>query len=189
MCFYVWGEAGSGKSHLLKATIIKAAQEQRPTTYFVADSSLDGPPAMDSLIVVDDVDRLDAENQAHLFRLLISAREARAALLLAGSVPPQTLPLREDVRTRIGQGMIYAIQPLNDADKATLLRRQAILRGITLDEDIVEYLLRHGRRDIAWLMAVLDALDEVSLTEGRRVTLPLLRELLRDTCEPELPFF
>lgn len=182
---YLWGETGCGKTHLLRAICAETHSARRPATYVAAGA---GPlAAADHLLAIDDVDQLDDASQADLFRLLIAARERHATLVLAGNAPPQALPLREDVRTRIGQGLTFRINPLNDAEKAALIKRQATLRGINLEDELIEYLLRHGRRDLAWLMTVLDALDEASLTQGRRVTLPLLRDLLRSHQQPELP--
>lgn len=182
---YLWGAPGSGRSHLLRAAVREA---HRPACYLAADGAAQLQIEADQLVAVDDVQQLDAEGQAALFRALIQAREARGSLILAGSVPPQHLQLREDVRTRIGQALIFEIQPLDDTAKGTLLMQHAMARGISLDADIVEYLLRHGRRETRWLMEVLDALDDASLTQARPVTLPLLREVLREDCEPELPF-
>lgn len=185
---YIWGEAGSGRSHLLQAAVTAARQTGRPACYLRASegSGLEMAPGL--LAALDDLDQLDEDAQAALFRALIQARDAQGTLILAGNAPPRQLKLREDVRTRIGQAMIFEIQPLDDDAKGALLIQHAMARGITLDADIVEYLLRHGRRDARWLMAVLDALDDASLTQSRPVTFPLLREVLREDCEPELPF-
>jgi DnaA family protein len=185
---YIWGEAGSGRSHLLQAAVAGAREAGRPATYLSAAEGTGLEMAPDLLIALDDLDQLDNDAQALLFRALIQARDARGTLILAGNAPPRQLALREDVRTRIGQAMIFEIQPLDDDAKGALLIQHAMARGITLDADIVEYLLRHGRRDARWLMAVLDALDDASLTQSRPVTFPLLREVLREDCEPELPF-
>jgi len=185
---YIWGEAGSGRSHLLQAAVAGAQEAGRPATYLNAAEGTGLEMAPDLLIALDDLDQLDNDAQALLFRALIQARDARGTLILAGNAPPRQLALREDVRTRIGQAMIFEIQPLDDDAKGALLIQHAMARGITLDADIVEYLLRHGRRDARWLMAVLDALDDASLTQSRPVTFPLLREVLREDCEPELPF-
>lgn len=182
---YLWGASGSGRSHLLQAA---ASEARRPARYLTAAATAQLQIEADELIAVDDVHLLDADAQAALFRALIQAREARGSLILAGNAPPQQLQLREDVRTRIGQALIFELQPLDDTAKGTLLMQHAMARGISLDADIVEYLLRHGRRETRWLMEVLDALDEASLTQARPVTLPLLREVLREDCEPELPF-
>ncbi|PLK47322.1 DnaA regulatory inactivator Hda [Uliginosibacterium sp. TH139] len=185
---YLWGTAGSGRSHLLRAAAAESCAAGRPGAYLSAAQGATLQMEDDLLVALDDIDQLDAEGQAALFRALIQAREAQGSLILAGKLPPQHLALREDVRTRIGQALIFEIQPLDDDGKGVLLIQNALARGITLEADIVEYLLRHGRRDARWLMGVLDALDEASLTQSRPVTLPLLREVLREDCEPELPF-
>ncbi|GAB2904991.1 DnaA regulatory inactivator Hda [Uliginosibacterium flavum] len=185
---YIWGAPGTGRSHLLHAALSESRASGRPSAYLPAQQ---GSALLmeDGLVAaLDDVDQLDEAGQAALFRALIQAREAQGSLILAGSAPPQQLKLREDVRTRIGQALIFEIQPLNDDAKGMLLIEHAGARGMLLDADIVEYLLRHGRRDQLWLMNVLDALDDASLTQSRPVTLPLLREILHDECEPGLPF-
>jgi DnaA-homolog protein len=185
---YLWGDLGSGRSHLLQAAITEASLAGRNTCYLTAGqgSFLQMEPGL--VAALDDVDQFDADSQAALFRALIQARDAQGTLILAGNAPPQYLALREDVRTRIGQALIFEIHPLEDTDKGILLLQRAKARGMLLDADIVEYLMRHGRRDVPWLMSVLDALDEASLTLGRPITLPLLQEILQHDDEPELPF-
>lgn len=185
---YLWGAVGCGRSHLLQAAVAASQAGGRPAAYLPAQNGAQLQMENDLLVALDDVDQLDAEGQAALFRALIQAREARGSLILAGNAPPQQLLLREDVRTRIGQALIFEIQPLGDTALGVLLIQHAAARGMLLDADIVEYLLRHGRRDQHWLMQVLDALDEASLSQARPVTLPLLREILHGDCEPELPF-
>lgn len=177
---YLWGSAGSGRTHLLRAMASEALRAGRGARYLSADSLTEPLADTGELLALDDVQALDEAGQAMLFRGLIGARDAGQAVLLAGDQPPQSLPLREDVRTRIGQGLIFEIKPLADDDKARTLLQHAAQRGMAVDTALVGYLLRHGRRDLPWLMSVLDALDETSLTHGRRITLPLLRGILRE---------
>jgi DnaA family protein len=189
-CFdaiYVWGAPGGGKSHLLEATA-EATRQQRPVT------CLDGAKvgagvtvASDSLLVIDDVQELGDEAQIALFRAFNSARFLGLALLLSGNEPPLRLALREDLRTRIGQTLIYEIQPLSDAEKAAALRQHASERGMPLEAGVLDYLLRHGRRDLPSLMAMLNNLDRVSLEQKRPPTLPLLRELMQNSPDPDSP--
>jgi DnaA family protein len=101
------------------------------------------------------------------------------AMLLSGRVPPLQLKLREDLRTRIGQMLIYEIKPLSDDEKAAALAQHALLRGMRMEPGVVQYLLRHGRRDLPSLLAMLNHLDRVSLEQQRPPTVPLLRELLQ----------
>lgn len=178
---YVWGAAGSGKSHLLAAT---AAGARRPVVMLRgAEAAADLALLPGSLVVIDDVEGLHEEAQVALFRAFNAARIAGLALLLAGSVPPLELRLREDLRTRIGQALIYRIQALTDDDKAAALRRHAVERGMLMDPAVVQYLLRHGRRDLPSLMAMLNGLDRASLEQKRPPTLPLLRELMQTSLD------
>lgn len=177
---YLWGPAGSGRTHLLRATHAAADAAHRRTVYVAgeeAGAELPCPPG--GLLVVDDVDRLDGTAQIALFRAFNTARLAGLALLMSGSAPPLQLALREDLRTRIGSALIYELKPLSDEDKAATLRSHAVQRAMRLDDELIGYLLRHAPRDLPTLMAVLDALDRVSLERKRPVTLPLLREVLQ----------
>ena len=76
---------------------------------------------------------------------------------------------------------MFQLHPLSDAEKIAALRAHAKTRSFTLREEVITYLLRHARRDMASLIAMLDTLDQHSLETGREITLPLLREVLQPT--------
>lgn len=176
---YLWGEAGSGCSHLLRATAATARAQGRPVEIRAAAEIADDLPLpSDGLLIIDEVEQLGSAAQIALFRAYNSARFINLALLVAGPVPPLELALREDLRTRIGQSLIYQIHPLSDEDKAETLRLHAKGRGFELAPELIGYLLRHGRRDLGFLLAVVDALDEQTLVQKRPVSLPMLREIL-----------
>ena len=181
-CFdavYLWGPRGSGKSHLAVATA-RLADARRPVTHLAA-AAITGeiPAAPGSLVVIEDVEQLSEAAQIALFRLFNAARVVGLALLLSGTAAPRQIALREDLRTRIGQALIFEVKPLSDDDKTAALRRHALLRGMRFDDGLVGYLLRHGRRDLPSLMAVLDGLDRATLERTRHATLPLLREVMQ----------
>jgi DnaA family protein len=173
---YVWGELGSGRSHLLQATAAAAA---RPVSVWRGtDVGEDLPLAPGGLLIVDEVDQLSPQGQIALFRAINTARLVGLALLLAGDAPPLHLALREDLRTRIGQTLIYQVQSLSDEEKAETLARHARARGLRLEPEVIAYLLRHGRRDLGPLFAVLDALDEQTLAQKRTASVALVKEIL-----------
>ncbi len=183
---YLWGATGSGKSHLLSAAA-SLALRKRPVLLLSgcrpASTDFQAPPG--GLLVVDDVDALDADAQIALFRIFNTARLVGLGLLLAGHKPPAKLKLREDLRTRIGQTLIYEVRTLNDEQKAAALRRHALERGLKVNDGLVRYLLAHGRRDLPSLMGVLDHLDRATLERQRPATLPLLKEALQLQLVPE----
>jgi DnaA family protein len=183
---YVWGPPGSGRSHLLHAALAAAQARQRPASLIEAaqlGEQLAATP--NSLVILDDIDALSDVAQITLFRTFNAARRIGLALLLSGPEPPLRLQaaLREDLRTRIGSALIFEVQPLSEDEKAAALRQHAVNRGMRLDESLIDYVLRHGRRDLPTLLAVLDTLDRTSLEQKRPVTLPLLREILQTTLE------
>lgn len=171
---YLWGEPGSGKSHLLKAASVATKAPLISTGADINEALGDLP-----LVIVEDVHLLHAEAQIGLFDLFNRLRAAGGSLLTSGNAAPQYLNLRIDLTTRLGWGLVYQLHALSDADKVQALKHHALQRGMKLPDEVVDYCLRHLRRDLPSLMTVLDALDEWSLTEKRPITLPLLRSLLQ----------
>jgi DnaA family protein len=89
------------------------------------------------------------------------------------------LKVREDLVTRLGWGLVYQVHELTDEEKIEAMKSHAITRGLELSQEVCGYLLRHARRDLPSLMATLDALNGYSLANQRKVTVPLVRELLQ----------
>ena len=180
---YIWGPPGCGKSHLLEATAATAHGRRIVVFLKGSEAGAELTLAPGTLLVIDDVQGLSEEAQVALFRAFNAARFLGLAVLLAGGEPPLRLELREDLRTRIGKTLIYEIQSLSDEEKSAALRRHAIERGMLMDPGVVQYLLRHGRRDLPSLMAMLGSLDRASLELKRPPTLPLLRELMQTSLD------
>ncbi|MEW6689194.1 MAG: DnaA/Hda family protein [Pseudomonadota bacterium] len=149
---YLWGEPGSGKSHLLRACA--------------------GGDA------VDDVQTLDEAAQIALFSRINEARLSGGRVLVAGNAPPAQLPLREDLKSRLAWGLVYQVRPLSDAERGLYLRAEAERRGLKLPDEVVAYLLTRMRRDLRSLTSILDRLDRFSLETKRPITLPMLKDAL-----------
>lgn len=163
---YLWGETGCGKSHL-----IQACNALAHTT------DLD-------MICVDDVHTLSDDDQIALFDLYNQLRESGGRLLVSGIAAPGQMGLRDDLATRLAWGLSYQLHPLSDEEKTQALKIHADARGMKLPDEVLDYCLRHLRRDMPSLIATIDALDEWSLTDKRAVTLPLLKQLLQTSTQP-----
>jgi DnaA family protein len=174
----VWGATGSGRTHLLRAVV--AAAELTSAAYHAGPASAPAePPGPGALVAIDDVEDADPEVQGRLFTLYNRLQASGGHMLLAAAAPPGRLRLRDDLRTRLGWGLVYELLPLADADKPAALARYAEERGFRLAEDVIAYLLAHGRRDMTTLIATLAALDRYSLAAKRPITVPLLRQWLQ----------
>ena len=179
----VWGATTAGKTHLLRATVRASAARGRAATYVSHPGALTAadltPLSAEQIVAVDDVDAADAVAQGLLFTLYNALKAAGAHLVVGARVPPAQMQLRDDLRTRLGWGLVYELVPLADADKPAALIAYARERGFSLAPEIVRHLLVHGRRDMASLLATLAALDRHSLATKRPITIPMLREWLQ----------
>jgi DnaA family protein len=176
---YLWGATGSGKSHLL--TAMRQALSQRGELVGWMDPSVSEPPAFNdawSAVLIDDVDRLQALQQHVAFSWMVQAQTADCAILVAGNAPPADLCLREDLRTRLGWGHVFALHPLGEAERRAVLRQSADARGIFLSDEVMDYMLSRFTRDLGNLVALLDELDAFSLQAQRPITVPLLKRML-----------
>lgn len=162
---YLWGASGSGKSHLLTACASLCMEA--------------------NLVCADDVHLLSGEAQIDLFNTYNQLKESGGYLIASGIAAPTQMGLRDDLATRLAWGLTYQLHPLSDEEKAQALKNHARARGMKLPNEVLDYCLRHLRRDLPTLMATINALDEWSLTYKRAVTLPLLRELLQLPVKPE----
>jgi DnaA family protein len=173
---YIWGESGSGKTHLLQAlstapgTRLINPESHTDEFQYAADTRL---------YLIDDCHALPSDLQIAAFNLFNQVREHGAALIGTGPMPPAVLELREDLRTRLGWGLIYQLHGLTDDEKIAALGHAANARGLILPSGVLPYLLTHFRRDMRSLTAMLDALDRYSIETQRPITLPLLRSLLQ----------
>ncbi|MBM3342224.1 MAG: DnaA regulatory inactivator Hda [Betaproteobacteria bacterium] len=168
---YLWGGAGSGRTHLLKAAAANATYV-RCEANSVFDDDV-------SLLAADDVERLGADAQVALFNRYNALREQGGGLIASGSVPPAQLKLRADLVTRLGWGLVVQLHTLTDDEKGEALAQQAHARGVKLAPDVIAYFLSHTTRNMGALFATLDALDRYSLQTKRAITVPLARDWLK----------
>lgn len=174
---YLWGGPGSGRSHLLRATVAAAGARAAYVACAAGAALPEGLAALEC-VALDDVERLDASAQQAAFRLYEALRARGAALVAAGAAPPGRLGLREDLATRLSWGLVYEVQALSDEEKRRALAEHAARRGFALAPGVCDYLLSRAPRDLGSLLALVEALDRYSLEQRRPVTVPLARELL-----------
>jgi len=180
---YLWGAQGTGRTHLLRgaATLLEACGARASCVACERSTRLAHSLGELDALLVDDVERLTGDAQIDLFNLYNVLKDAGRIFVASGSLPPTRLGLRGDVVTRLAWGLVYEVHGLTDDEKAQALAEHAAARGFVLQPDVSRYLLTHVRRDMAALLAMLDALDRYSLQARRAVTLPLLRELLSES--------
>jgi DnaA family protein len=184
---YLQGAAASGKTHLLLAACA-AAEAHGHAVAYLSLAKLRGQlgPASEgleqmTLVALDDVDAVAGDSVAELalFELHNRLRDAGTGLLYAAREAPDSLSLGlPDLRSRLLHCTRIALQPLDDAGRACLLRERAAARGLVFEDAALEWMLRRCSRDLRSLTALLERLDHASLIAQRRLTVPFLRQVL-----------
>ena len=102
----LWGAPGAGKTHLLKAVVRAVGVRGVAATFCPDPGTLEGADvgalAAQALVAVDGIDGASAAAQARVFTLYNALKANGGQLMAASRLPLAALPVREDVRTRLG---------------------------------------------------------------------------------------
>lgn len=183
---YLFGPGGCGKTHILVAAA-RAASERGACAYLslaqASEAQWEGLADLPStaLLCVDDMDALHEQpDWEHRLFILFETLAPLRRIIVAGRTNPAGLRLaRDDLRTRLASGPVLALHALSDDAKAHALRHRALMRGLSLNAASASYLLAHGPRDPRALFVLLEQLDKATLADGRRLTIPYLRAILK----------
>tara|TARA_B100000780_G_C21096857_1_gene442429 strand:- start:1171 stop:1758 length:588 start_codon:yes stop_codon:yes gene_type:complete len=151
---YLWGEKGSGKSHLSKAL------------------------STQGITIIEDVDTFNDDRQIEIFYLFNQHRASHTKMLLTGSNAPVHMGLRKDLSSRLSWGLVYQLKGLTDTEKMLALEHHAKEKGMSLNLNVLTYCMKHLKRDLPSLISTLDALDEWSLKTKRPISISLLKQLI-----------
>jgi DnaA family protein len=182
---YLWGETGTGKSHLLMAL----CESQAGDSFYLPLGEFDSlsPEILKGLeqfrlVCIDDIDSICGEQnwEESLFHLYNRIRENNGFLVVTASSAPRGVNIGlEDLKSRLMWGAVYQLQPLGDEEKAALLMQLAAERGMLLQTDAAAYLIKRCARDTGYLVESIENLDRYSLARQRKLTIPLLSEWLQ----------
>lgn len=184
---YVWGPAGSGKSHLLIA--MQKFYEQLPLPHLYLSPNHQNWQFADMqtrpdcvAYLIDDVDHLTTAETNQLFKLLIDQKNnPEKFIFVSGSKSSHHLTIREDISSRLASGLNFELSFLTDDEKIVALQELIKARGLNISSDIPLWLMTHFYRDLPSLISIIEAVDHYSLQTKRAITLPLLKELLHLT--------
>ena len=152
--FYLWGVQGSGKSHL--SSVVKK----------------------NNILVIENIERMNDIEQIEAFSIFNNCKENSKKLFITGSNSPNNMSLRSDLASRLSWGLVYQIKALSDNEKKLALLNHSKQKGMSSNVKVIEYCMKNLKRDLNYLIATLDALDNWSLKTKKPMTIPLLKKLL-----------
>ncbi len=184
---YLWGAPGSGCSHLLQGACHRMAEAGGLAMYLPLRELMSyGPGLLEGmedfdLLCLDELDALagQADWEEALFHLYNRIQQRQGRLLVAATTAPRALAFNlADLVSRLGWGLVYQLQALDDEGKQQMLKLRATLRGLQLTDEVARYILSRGARGMNELFAALEQLDQASLQAQHRLTIPFVKRVM-----------
>ena len=184
---YVWGKHGAGKSHLLSALCQLFGEYGKIASYLPLEEIMQlGPQMLEDLeildlLCVDDLNLIAGNPvwEESFFHCFNKTMEHGKQIVITANAAPLALPLvLPDLKSRMASGLIFEVQALSDAEKVEGLKLRAELRGLELNDVVVQFLLHHYARDTKSLFATLEQLDKAALAAQRKLTIPFVKNVL-----------
>ncbi len=184
---YIWGTAGSGRSHLLQAACLRVEERGGRALYLpLADLAKYGTQLLDNvefcdLVCLDDIQAVLGQPhwEEALFHAFNRLRDAGKQLLIAADASPRKLPIKlPDLQSRLSLALVFQLHELSDDEKLRALQLRASRRGLRLSDDVGRYMLARSVRSMTVLFDTLEQLDTASFQAQRKLTIPFLKEAL-----------
>ncbi len=188
---YIWGNTGSGKSHLLQ-TICHQYDKKLSSIYLPLSLADTIPPSsLDNLeqqhiVTLDDIHLIRGRHdwEEAIFHLYNRIRDKKDTLLIiAGNLAPNQIALKlPDLVSRLQWGMSWQLKEPSDEIKLQIIMQSAVKKGFYIPETVGQYLLSHYSRNLNTQMEILDILDNSSLQAQRRtISIPFIKECLKNS--------
>ncbi len=185
---FLSGPQGSGVTHLLQAACRYAVASDYEAQYVPLDefARLEPRQMLESLETLDLVcfDNLQAvlgsaDWEGALFGFFNIMRDTGKRVVMAANRGPRELSVvLPDLQSRLVWGLVFQLQPLTDDDKRQVLKLRAKARGLELSDEVAEFIMRRAPRHTSELFNMLQRLDEASLIQHRRLTIPFVKDIL-----------
>lgn len=186
-CVYLWGQAGTGKSHLLQALCTQASKAQLNIAYIplgefnsLSPQMLTGLEQL-ALVCLDDIDSIagNEEWEQAIFHLYNRLRDLQIPLLITACNSPKGSPVKlADLKSRLAWDHVFHLKVLEEKATLRALQKRANSRGFDLSEEVADYLFKRVARDMHSLFQLLDKLDQASLIAKKKLTIPFVKNLL-----------
>lgn len=189
---FLWGAAGTGKTHLLQATCRRASQHDGRAAYVplrdaarLTPGVLVGLEALD-LVCCDDLDEVygDSAWEEGLFHLYNKASATGTRLVFSARARALAPALAlDDLASRLSACLSFRLAVLDEPGRCRAVRERARERGFDIPADVIRYVVRRVPRDMHSLFGLLERIDHSTLAEKRRVTIPFVKTLLGERAD------
>lgn len=133
-----------------------------------------------SAFILDDAPRFIDQYQTQLFHFCNILKEKEGYALWTANSPSRRWGIQlRDLSSRLSVfPAIKIFQPEDALLEAILVKKTSELQ-IDIDQAVFSFILTHTERSAAFLISFLERINRVSLVQKRKVTIPLVKEVMR----------
>jgi chromosomal replication initiator protein len=198
---FLYGPAGSGKSHLVSALLAEVTQRSPDLqvallaagdfeALSLPDSDREERKALrqSDLLIVEDVQHLPArveEAFVHLVDRGLARGQQLVCTALAGPAQLSHLPAR--VTSRLGSGLVVGLAALSPDSRQLFLEECIKRRDLKVRADVLPWLAEHLPGSIRQLEGVVARLMELTRLHGQALDMETLAELFGVEAEANRP--
>jgi len=185
--YFLWGGLSTGKTHLLQAICNHHAVSNQSAIYLpMKDLVTQDPEILQDMqhidvLCMDDVDAVLGEKEwdRQLFLLINELRAANKSIVMTASHNPNDAKVSfPDLASRLVWGPVYKLNYLVDDEKSRAIQEHAKVRGLEVPTEVCSFLLKRFPRELDKLIGLLDKLDQESLAQQKKVTVPFVKSVL-----------
>ncbi len=196
---FLYGPDGCGKTHLLHAVcheihkefpdlaiqhlnaeeyvarFIRAIDQRKLSAFRSQFRTVD-------VLLIDDVQflREREQSQEEFFHTFNALYNNGKQIILSADSPPGKISLLEDrIISRFNWGLVTRIDPPIYETRVAIVQKKAHIRGISISDEITEYIARKVHANIRELEGALTTIYAVSTTTGKPITLELAQAVLQ----------
>ena len=179
---FIYGRKSSGKTHLCEAltnliqeNVIKVNGDTNLESLFLSDFY--------ELAIIDDIDKLllKPSNEEIIFTIINNQILNKKSTLITSTKQLDKSDFKLiDLHSRLFSDKIYSISDLSDEDKINLMISRCSEKGLEVSEKVLNYIINNCSRDLYFLCAFINSLDYASLSTKRRVTIPFIKQAIKD---------
>ena len=177
----IYGETGCGKSHLVRlfstksgGLLVTPSLLEKLGIYKILEEV--------KICILDDAEiGFEEESLLHLYNALVSTG---GQILMTAKKPPSEWGLSlPDLESRLKSIPWVKIGLPDDRLLEAVFAKHFSDRQLLVGSDVVSYLIPRMERSLSMAQKIVEKIDKVSLSSGRKVTLPLVRQVLESDIE------
>jgi len=202
---FLYGGVGLGKTHLMQAVghMIKSKWKEKRLAYVSSENftnevinslrydrmvSFRDKYRNVDILLMDDIQFIAGKErtQEEFFHTFNTLYEGQKQVVISSDCPPKEIPgLEERLRSRFAWGLTADLQAPDLETKRAILAKKSESQGITLPDDVSDFVARKIKSSIRDLEGALTRLIAYSSLTGTTITLSMAQQVLKNLVDLE----